>query len=108
MTGETKSFMSLRGFEPAEGGTATLHRLNEQLDGPGKNHPVCFFKRKFLKSRGVFVKPAGCSRPPMEHVYAAEADDRGRSFWWKLGNLSRLVRKTILFWTLVITVISYY
>ena len=71
--------MSLRGLEPAEGGTATLHRLNEQLDDPGKkNHPVCF------KNQGVFVKPAKCSRPPMEHVYAAEADDRDRSF---CGNL---------------------
>ena len=52
------------------------------------------------------MKPARCSRPPMEHVYAAEADDRGRSFCGNLEIFFRLVGKTILFWTLVITVIT--
>ena len=76
--------MSLRGFKPAEGGTATLHRLNEQLDDPGKKSSCLFLQKMVSKNQGAFVKPARCSRPPMEHVYAAEADDRDRSF---CGNL---------------------
>ena len=43
------------------------------------------------------MKPARCSRPPMEHVYAAEADDRDRSFCGNLEIFFRLVGKTIFF-----------
>ena len=46
--------MSLRGLEPAEGGTATLHRLNEQLDDPDKKSSCLFLQKKVSKIK-VFL-----------------------------------------------------